>query len=202
MGRIALLVIILLSSACLMAQETPKVEVFGGYSLARINDQAVTEEEIIQNGWNAAVAVNIHKYLGVVSDFGGYYGTHRLPPFVALTCPTCPMTTPNPFQESTQFHTFMFGPQGSVRLQKFTPFAHALFGVAHEHGDLVPTAPFGSVSGTGFAFALGGGLDTSLSHRFSFRVQADYMHFSSLFQFQPGQNNLRFSTGLVFRFGK
>jgi hypothetical protein len=193
--------ILLFFTISLAAQETPRVEVFGGYALARIDDsQGLTERHINQNGWNAAVAVNINKYLGGVADFGGYYGTHRLPPFTALTCPTCPITTPSPFQASSTFHTFLFGPQVSFRLHSVTPFLHALFGTAHEHVGLAPPTPFGLSSVSGFAWAAGGGMDINFSHRFAYRVQGDFMHFS-LSEFQPGENNVRFSTGLVFRFG-
>jgi len=202
MNGIARLAFILLFFAVsLAAQETPRAEIFGGYALARIDDsRGLTGGHITQNGWNAAVAVNINKHLGGVADFGGYYGTHRLPPFTALTCPTCPMTTPSPFQASTKFHTFLFGPQVSFRLHSVTPFLHALFGAAHEHGELVPAVPFVSPSVSGFAWAAGGGVDISFSRRFAYRVQGDYMRFS-LIKFQPDENNARFSTGLVFRFG-
>jgi opacity protein-like surface antigen len=202
MSAIARLAFILLFfTISLVAQETPRVEIFGGYALARIDDsQGLTEGHITQNGWNAAVAVNINKYVGGVADFGGYYGTHRLPPFTALTCPTCPITTPSPFQASTRFHTFLFGPQVSFRLQSITPFWHVLFGTAYEHAELVPSIPFGSSSASGFAWAAGGGVDINFAHRFAYRVQGDFMRFS-LNKFQPGENNLRFSTGLVFHFG-
>jgi hypothetical protein len=192
---------VLFSTVLLGAQETPRVELFGGYSLARIDDTlGLTEGHINNNGWNAAVALNFNRYLGVVSDFGGYYGTHQLPPFTALTCPTCPMTTPSPFKASTKFHTVMFGPQVSFRLPAVTPFVHGLFGVANEHGHLVPATPGGSTTNVGLSIALGGGVDVAMSHRFAYRIQGDYMRFS-LMEFAPAENNLRFSTGLVFRFG-
>jgi opacity protein-like surface antigen len=200
-GIARLAFILLFFTISLAAQEMPRVEIFGGYALARIDDsQGLTGGHINQNGWNAAVAVNINKYMGGVADFGGYYGTHRLPPFTALTCPTCPMTTPSPFQASTKFHTFMFGPQVSFRLHSVTPFLHALFGAAHEHGELVPSVASVSSSASGFAWAAGGGVDINFAHRFAYRVQGDFMRFS-LIKFQPDENNWRFSTGLVFRFG-
>src|SRR5215813_13787873 len=111
------LLVLFLSSLYLSAQDTPRVEVFGGYALARIDDtNGLSEEHITQMGWNASAAINFSRYLGAVADFGGYYGSHRLPPFTALTCPTCPMTTPSPFKADTKFHTFLFGPQVSLRL--------------------------------------------------------------------------------------
>jgi hypothetical protein len=43
-------------------------------------------------------------------------------------------------------------------------------------------------------------VDIHFSRRFAYRVQGDFMRFS-LIKFQPDENNARFSTGLVFRFG-
>jgi opacity protein-like surface antigen len=51
-----------------MAQDVPKVEVFGGYSWAGGNF----------HGWNASVTGNVTKRLGVVGDFSG----QRVTPFV------------------------------------------------------------------------------------------------------------------------
>jgi opacity protein-like surface antigen len=193
---VGLAVIVLVSSFFLRAQETPKVEVFGGYSLARFDDsQGVTGKQIINNGWTGAVSFNFSKNLGAVADFAGYYGTHRTPSFTALTCPGCPITFPG-IPASTHIHTFMFGPQVSARLNSVTPFAHALFGAAHYHGEL-GTPPL-SASDSAFALALGGGLDTRLSKLIAWRVQGDYLRTSLL---QTHENNLRLATGVVFRFG-
>ncbi len=84
-------------------------------------------------------------------------------------------------------------------------FAHALFGGAH----LSPTACVifggdpspcgGDLSYNGFAMMLGGGADASLSKLVGFRVfQADWVYLPA----QDGghANNVRLSTGLVFRF--
>ena len=52
---------------------------------------------------------------------------------------------------------------------------------------------------TARAVALGGGMDFDLTSRFAVRVfQVDYLHTSL---FSQTQNNLRFSTGLVYRWG-
>jgi hypothetical protein len=46
---------------------------------------------------------------------------------------------------------------------------------------------------------VGGGMDLDLSPRFAVRVfQVDYLHTTL---FNDKQNNLRFSTGLVYRWG-
>jgi hypothetical protein len=204
MLRIAVLVVVVLSAGLLAAQEeTPVVEVFGGFAAARIDDnQGPTERHITNLGWDLSTNANFSRYFGLVADLGQYYGTHRLPPFTALTCPTCPMTTPSPFQASTKFLTFMGGPQLSFRWRTFTPFVRGMIGVANEHGHLVPTPPGGDFSTTlvGLAEALGGGLDVTLTHRVGLRFQADYLH-NGFEAGHPAENNIRFATGVIFRLG-
>ena len=65
----------------------------------------------------------------------------------------------------------------------FTPFVHALFGIAHrnlrEEFSNGVTPAFGVVSaedsGTSFSMNLGGGIDYRLNHRFALRLfQFDY----------------------------
>lgn len=186
-----LAVIVLLSCLLLQSQQTPKVEVFGGYALAIVDDRApgFIPERFLHNGWTGAVNYNFSKNIGFVSDFGGYYGTHDF--FLNVSVPS-------------RLHTFMFGPQVSEQFKSFTPFGHFLIGVARVTDDFnpPPVAPFVSppppVSGKGFAFAFGGGVDTRISDLVAWRVQADYLNTSL---FKQKWDNARFATGVVFRFG-
>jgi hypothetical protein len=79
--------------------------------------------------------------------------------------------------------------------ERFTPFAHALFGGARSSSSV-----FGfSASETAFAMALGGGVDIG-SRNLAFRIgQFDYLmtRFGGV-----RQNDFRYSAGIVFRFGK
>ena len=80
-----------------------------------------------------------------------------------------------------------------MSIGRYTPFAQALFGIAH-------TGASGtgfSNSDTFFATVLGGGVDFRLAGTIGWRVQADQLqtHF-----FSNSQNNFRFSTGPVIRF--
>ena len=88
----------------------------------------------------------------------------------------------------------MFGPQVAVSIGKFSPFAHALLGAAHvsDSGDDIST------SGTSLAYAIGGGLDYKLTKGIAWRFQGDALHTRF---FGSTQDHLRFSTGVVFRFG-
>lgn len=89
-------------------------------------------------------------------------------------------------------HNFLFGPQITLHHGKLSPFVHGLFGLSHGSA--------GGVSDSAFAFALGGGLDVKATDRIAIRIgQVDYL--GTRFA-DSTQNNLRFSAGLVFRFGK
>jgi len=186
---------------CAGAQETPRVEVFGGYALTRFNDTVgATGKVFNMNGWDSELIFNATPNLGVVADVGGYYATPKTPPFTAFTCLDCPMTTPG-HDVPTRIHTFMFGPQVSLRRGSFRPFGHALFGAALFHQDLTalniaPPLP-SELSSSGFALALGGGVDTIVTERVAWRVQMDYQSFDLNDQVHK---DFRFSTGVVFRF--
>lgn len=69
-------------------------------------------------------------------------------------------------------HSFLFGPKISSRHEKFTPFAQALFGGAHDED------PNNSV--TAFAWTTGGGVDLSVSKHFAARlIQIEYARATS-----------------------
>jgi peptidoglycan-associated lipoprotein len=88
------------------------------------------------------------------------------------------------------------------RFQRFTPFAQLLLGAAHASGSLSPSQS-GLGSSTAFAMAAGGGLDANLGHHLAFRVfQTDYLLTLLPNGTNNRQNNFRFSTGIVFLFGR
>jgi opacity protein-like surface antigen len=81
-----------------------------------------------------------------------------------------------------------------------TPFGQVLFGVAHTGRALLATPN----SQNAFAMTVGGGLDYRLSSHFSIRpAELDYLltRFNEFTNTSAqSQNNLRVSTGIVFRF--
>jgi len=199
---VSAVLIMMFSSLWLGAQETPRVEVFGGYALSRFRGAlGVAQKHSTLNGWDSELIFNVTSNLGLVADFGGSYGTPKTLPFTQFVCLDCPITTPGS-EFPTRIYTFMFGPQVSVRKGSFRPFGHALFGGAHLGLDLTALNPVlrasSSDSSSGFALALGGGLDTLVTERVAWRVQMDYL--------SADLNNLthkdfRVATGVVFRFG-
>jgi hypothetical protein len=90
-------------TAPIQAQQSyPRAEIFGGYSYLR-GDLSVPA------GWNASVAVNPHRNIGLETDFSGHYGSTV------------------GFDHKT--HLFLVGPKFAVRSDRLTPYAHVLIGV-------------------------------------------------------------------------
>jgi opacity protein-like surface antigen len=174
-----------------LAQEAPRVEVFGGYSYMRLEDVGIDGLDRDLNGYNVAGAITIFKKsLAIKADVSGHFGNIAVPGISVDQNQTL----------------FLFGPQYSFRKsQRIQPFAHALFGFARVKLDA--DAISGDLSDNGFAFALGGGVDIkALSSRLSLRlVQADYVRTKLDFLGvgdSNSSNNVRISTGMVVRFGK
>jgi opacity protein-like surface antigen len=156
-----------------LAQDTPTVDVSGGYSFLR--DQDVEENF---HGWLAAVAGNINPWLGIVGEVGGNYKTLQL--FAT--------------EVSFSVHSFMFGPRISSRQnQSVTPFFQVLLGAARASGSV-----FGqSDSTTEFAIQPGGGADFWLRPNVGIRVGGDYRRIVA----DEGTNEFRFHAGIVLGAG-
>jgi opacity protein-like surface antigen len=185
--------------------ETPKVEVFLGYSrFGTFSNNTVAGNRMIGlNGGSASIAFNFNRYIGLVGDFGGYDDSQ-----VQLTGTGA--NQPIVVNSSGTAYTYLFGPRFSFRNDsRFTPFVQVLAGGVH--ASAVTAA---NCAGTGcvvlpvqssFAMTGGGGLDIRITHHVSIRaVQAEYM--MTRFDSVPAggsssQNDLRLSTGLLFSFG-
>jgi len=169
------------------AQDTPKVDIFAGYSYVRENPSTSGASGFSLNGGSASIAYNVNNWLSGVADFGGYHNGNILGTNVNGT-----------------LSTYLFGPRVSYRhLGRITPFGQVLFGVAHASGSLSGSTTTVTSSDNAFAMTVGGGVDYNLSHHFSVRpVQVDYLltRFSETGTGAQSQNNLRVSTGVVFRF--
>jgi hypothetical protein len=174
-------------------QSAPKLEVFAGYAYARnFQDGLITvigPSGILQvngialHGWSGSVTANAADSLGITADFGGYYQN------VGLNFSQ--IGGNGGAEVAIRGYSFMFGPQFSSRKQEsFTPFGRVLIGGVY--------GKTGSSSETVFAFGAGGGVDATVYQNVAVRVAADWVrtHFG-----EEGQNNLRLTTGLVFRFG-
>lgn len=165
------------------AQENSKVDIFAGYSYLRDNPATPGVNSFNLNGGSANVSYNATHWLSGVADFGGYHAGNILNSGVDGT-----------------LSTYLFGPRVNFRnATRFTPYAQALFGVARANAGIA------GATGTANAFgsAFGGGLDVSVSHHLAIRpFQVDYLltRFKEATAIARTQNNLRVSTGVVFRF--
>ena len=199
MKRLLLLAGLVLIPVQAAAQDKPKAEVFGGYSYFHSDGGGNL------NGWNASASINLYKWIDVIADFGGHYGSD------SASITTSVIGFPNisvRANADSSVHTFMGGPGFYLRTHsRFTPFTHFLFGAARVHskgsfsatvGDLVNNIDF-SITDTGFAMAIGGGLDLKITDSFALRlIQPDYLLARVG---RNNQSNARISAGIVFRFG-
>ncbi len=178
---VSLLAVLSLFGATAHAQDTPKFDIFAGYSYLRLNPSTAGVSSFNLNGGSASIAYNAKSWLSGVADFGGYSNGNILNTGINGT-----------------LSTYLFGPRVSYRhFGRITPFGEVLFGVAHA------SSAGTSGSDNAFAMTLGGGLDYKLSDRFAIRpVKVDYLmtRFSETGASSQTQNNLRVSTGIVFRF--
>jgi outer membrane immunogenic protein len=181
---VCLLAFASLFGAAASAQDAPKFDVFAGYSYLRANPDTTGLSSFSMNGGSAALSYNANHWFSGVADFGGYHANNILGTGVDGT-----------------LSTYLFGPRVSYRRDsRVTPFGQVLFGVAHIGGN---NGLGFSSSNNSFAMTVGGGVDIRLSDRFSVRpVQVEYLltHFNELGLGAQNQNNLRFSTGIVFHF--
>ena len=191
------------------AQEFPRAELALDYSFARYAPSASYTQGHSLNGGGGAIKVNVNEFLGLVMDLQGY-GSNK-------TSFTIPANTYFPGGGSGtvqgNLFTYLFGPEIKVRAHGIHPFGHLLFGAAHSnvYGNafkqicqpIAGNCAFNKApAGDAFAMTFGGGVDIPINKSVSFRpAQVDYLYTRFTNQFtNAGQNNVRFSAGLVFSF--
>ncbi len=175
---------LVLSGALASAQETttPKIEVGASYSLVRFNSGQGLRE-FTENGGSGYIEYNLTKVVGLVADLGGYTnGTNNFKTF-----------------------SYMFGPRFNMRRSRFTPYVQFLFGGNYAWVGSTAASPIVGTTQNGFATAAGGGLDINFTKHIAFKpIQVEYL-MSQLPQPSTNansiQNNLRYSAGVVLRFG-
>ena len=157
-----------------LAQQTPEVEVFGGYSNLAAN---LGTSSFDMNGVNFSAAENLNSWFGGALDFTSHFGTE------------------NGFRVDTQSLTY--GPVFSYRkLKRVVPFSHALVGAVRGGPDYLGI----SKPIVHFDTCVGGGVDVKIRPNLALRLfQADYVmtRFS-----KTRQDNMRLSAGIVLLLGK
>lgn len=204
MRKLTLFVIVLLIANLSASAQTsyPSVEVSGGY--AYLNAKVIDRDSL--HGWGAGIAGNLSANWGFVAEFSGHYGNSSIPSGTFAFPPLPPIPIPG-FNLSTSKYLFLFGPRFSVRGNTVTGFAHVLLGgvktnVKTSFRDVSFTGtplelPGFNDSETGFAMAIGGGVDVKISKNFAVRIlQVDYVPERLGGQWQ---HNVRAQVGIVFR---
>ncbi len=180
------------------AQDTPAVEVSGGYQFIHVASGA-DEGETLANGWYGDVAGNVTKAIGIVFQVGGNYKTET--ESVGNAGVVINATV------HIKVHQFLGGVRFNARENpRVTPFAHVLMGAFHisGSGEVSMTADgeefFATSSGdsvTKFELQVGGGVNFMLSKKFGIRTGADYVH---VFAEEGGLNIFRIAVGGVVTF--
>jgi hypothetical protein len=211
-NTVLLCVIVLICVPIVPSQTFPVAEGYIGFTV--LNNEYGTDRQN-SPGVQFGFGYNLVRNLRLVADFGAE--THRTK-----------IVWTNGKTASADSYQLLFGPELTLRNSpKVTPFFHGLVGVAFRNY-AVPTGnwtcpPYGcyetsfSVArDTGLATAVGAGVDWHLTPMISFRVvQFDWLRthlsrdsesFSPLQGQLPivsgWQDNYRFSTGIILRFGQ
>ena len=195
--RLGALALVSLASCAANAQVPTSGNVFFGYSY--LNTTPLTSVGITSrqglNGWEGSLEGKVFRYVGLVADFSGNYGSQTLP----IAVGTCAIgVVCSPIRVNTHIQNFLFGPRVSANFGKLRPFGEFLVGAGHVSIDMSSPPPdFVAPKDTTFATAIGGGLDYKIIRPIAARFQADYIRTSF---FGTTQNNVRLSTGIVLRF--
>ena len=210
MFRTMLIVITVIACATIAAAQSgdyKKFEFFGGYSHNRVDtgigDDDPSLNDIVDeregfHGFEVSATGNLSRYFGLKGDFSAHFKNQNFP-----------SGNTGGVDVDSRLLNFLGGIQikDNSSETRFKPFAHALAGVAHGrnkvHFDQVfciaifpnPCTDF-TESETGFAAALGGGLDIRANDRIDVRViQFDY---NPTKLFDSTQHNFRIGVGIVF----
>lgn len=186
-----LLSALLVSGVVASAQETstPVAEVGLSYSYTRVNPGGALSSYNANGGYGYA-EYNFNKVFGLVGELGANH-----------------VGDVNGFQVGNTTFEYLFGPRFNWRHSRFTPYIQALVGGERFSNGFNPGAadPRLFASQNNFAAALGGGLDIAVTNHIAvkpFQLEWITTQFNnSAANLNYVQNNLRYSAGVVFRFG-
>ncbi len=189
--RTVVLGAICISGFSAFAQEasTPVVETGLNYTFTRINPGG-SLPSYSANGGSAYLEYNLNRVVGLVADLGA----NNIGSVSGIPL------------DNTTF-TYLFGPRFNWRLARFTPYVQTLVGGARFSNAYDPgsSSPLLGVTENSFAAAIGGGVDFRLTDHIALKpLQVEYFMTqlpSTVVNVNQVQNNLRYSAGIVFRFG-
>ena len=205
MSKLWLFLLCVFFAGVVVAQEAPRVELFGGYSYLRIDTGDISSSSLNAqcnlvlgagacpdgtfkvrpdfNGWNSAAQFNFNREFGLKVEGSGHYGTPLAVSSAVLSVANSFGITG--FPPKSQTYSFLAGPVISNPQEKYTPFLHVLAGINRLQADRVGTGIFGPalnipasvrISDDAFALVLGGGVDFKVNRYLWFRAaQFDYL---------------------------
>jgi hypothetical protein len=214
--RTCLLFVVITLAMAAAAQDTQRVETFGGYSLS--HDGSFLWGSSNFSGWDTSTTVFLNRWLGFTSDFSGHYGSGNFP-FIIVNGNDL-----GKYNRDVNSYTYLFGPHITYHHSRYAPFVQTLFGLQNPRQTITVlegcpplTCSGPSVGQTTktsyakFAMSVGGGLDIAVGHGISIRpVQAEYLLLREPTYalvngvFAPvgfNNNTFRYSTGMTFHFG-
>jgi opacity protein-like surface antigen len=198
-------IMIFLIAGIVGAQDFPKVEIFGGYSLMRIggNDvgnllnavtldapKGVATSRFFSKGFDASFTYNLNHRIGI--EVASQYNTNKIMEFAGKVeqYPGDPVGYAyDAFLDINDF-SLMAGPRfASRKIERITPFAHVLFGLNRiavtpslkidgqdYTGEFTKETGIEKFSNAGFGFIAGGGVDVNMSKKIAVRpIQFDYL---------------------------
>lgn len=202
----------LILSLPVMAQDSGKSEVFGGYQFGHFGSVHTTDPfsglpsdvnnvsaNVNASGWDATYTYHINQSIGVAGDFSGNYGGPTVSEGVTGANGVGII---QPVKYHMHIYSYTFGPVYSFASKgNMTPFAHALIGGGTGSGSAcssgVSCTSVGSKSG--IVAMIGGGVDMKYRKSLNLRlVQGDWIYTS--FGTYGSGSNIRLATGVVFHF--
>ena len=192
MRKLVLLVTVFLVVGVSAQAQHPRVEIFGGYSYANLDETGfLLSDRLNAHGWGSSLSVNLSSRLGITFDVANQFGSGMM---------FFPATKPD-------FRSFQFlvGPRFNLRAPDLTWFFHVLVGgVSTRLSSFTNLTNFTTrpaQTENDFALAAGGGLDVRLSPLFALRTfQVDYIRVEQGFFDQTFAGHILVKTGIVLRF--
>jgi opacity protein-like surface antigen len=228
LSRIIVIAAFLFVSVAAFAQQeyVGRWDVYGGYSFL-----TTPKLNLFERGFHTQDGYNWKRWLAIGGDFSVFTGhssilPHMLKPALqqqlagalgqlaaaGLLPPGYSLYVP--YNVTT--YTFTVGPQINIRNLKYvTFFIHPSIGGMHQSTSLNPADPIQTLvvsqlvgsshktSDTVAFFGVGGGLDLNVSKHMSIRLTSDFVNTGLYSNLLNGrQNDIRFSVGPSFHFGK
>jgi opacity protein-like surface antigen len=154
------------------AADAPKAEVFAGYSHAR-------HQELETDGFEAELDVGLGQSFGLGLSVAGHYKSE--------------------LGTSLSWTSILAGPRWAWRGDRLTPFVHGRAGVVRLSAGIDVLDVSIRETETGWAAALGGGVDVRFAGSWAVRLQGDWV-LSQLEDETDGDP--RASIGIVYRAGR